>query len=151
LARDEEQCVDLFGCRDEDARFRTHLLHIGFALLHGLAHVLGGSFGVLHALSHALVLPHVAAYNARFAPEMACIAEAMGARDAGKAIFELLAQVGVPTSLAATGFGRNSLDRAAQITVETDQGHNPGPVHFEAVRAILNDAFEGRGPSGCAS
>jgi alcohol dehydrogenase class IV len=50
---------------------------------------------------------------------MACIAEAMGARDAGKAIFEFLAQVGLPTSLAGIGFDRNSLDRAAQVTVET--------------------------------
>jgi maleylacetate reductase len=124
----------------------------GFALQHGLAHVLGGSFGVSHGLSHALVLPHVAAYNARFAPtEMACIAEALGARDVGEAIFELLAEVGLPTSLAAIGFDRSSLDPAARLTVETDHGQNPGPVTFEAVRAILDDAFEGRRPSGRAS
>ncbi|MGH3750719.1 MAG: iron-containing alcohol dehydrogenase, partial [Micromonosporaceae bacterium] len=41
----------------------------GYALQHDLAHALGGSLGIEHGLAHALVLPHVAAYNQRFAPQ----------------------------------------------------------------------------------
>jgi len=120
----------------------------GFALQHGLAHTLGGSFGVSHGLSHALVLPHVAAYNARFAPsEMGLLAQAMGVTDVGGAIFDLLSELGLPTSLASIGLPQAALDRAAEITVETDNGFNPGPVTREAVRALLDDAYHGRRPS----
>jgi alcohol dehydrogenase class IV len=119
----------------------------GFALQHGLAHVLGGSFGVAHGLSHALVLPHVTAYNSRFAPRaVARIADAVGVADLAGAIFDMMAEVGLPTSLAAIGFAESDLDRAALITEETDNGSNPGPVTRSAVRDILNDAFHGHRP-----
>ena len=119
----------------------------GFAFQHGIAHTLGGSFGVAHGLSHALVLPHVAAYNMRHAPdELGRLASSMGVSAVGPAIFDLLNPVGLPTSLAAIGFRESDIERAAQITVETDNGLNPGPVTLEDVRAVLKDAFEGRRP-----
>jgi alcohol dehydrogenase class IV len=143
--------------RPDDIYARTDLLygaHLGgvaltggFALQHGLAHVLGGTFGVSHGLSHALVLPHVAAYNARFAPDalkpLTAVAEG---GDIGGAIFDLLVATGLPTSLAAIDFAESDLDRAAALTVETDNGLNPGPVTLEGVRKILDDAFAGRRP-----
>lgn len=120
----------------------------GFALQHGVAHVLGGSFGIAHGLSHALVLPHVAAYNARFAPaELGRMAAATGGRAFAGTAFDLLEEVGLPTSLRSLGLAEADLDPAARITVETDHGHNPGPVTFEGVRALLDDAFHGRRPS----
>lgn len=120
----------------------------GFALQHGVAHVLGGSFGVSHGLSHALVLPHVAAYNASFAPaELARLAATFGGRSFAAATFDLLGETGLPTSLQALGFDKALLDDAARITVETDHGLNPGPVTFEAVRGLLDDAYHGRRPS----
>ncbi|CAO3428835.1 maleylacetate reductase [Azospirillum doebereinerae] len=120
----------------------------GFALQHGVAHVLGGTYGVSHGLSHALVLPHVAAYNARFAPEaMGRLAAVMNVTDVGGAIFDLMETVGLPTRLADVGFSRDSIEEAARITVETDNGNNPGPVTMEAVRGILDDALEGRRPT----
>lgn len=119
----------------------------GFALQHGVAHVLGGTYGVSHGLSHALVLPHVAAYNARFAPDaMGRLATAMGVSDVGGAIFDLLETAGLPTRLSEVGFARESIEEAARITVETDNGNNPGPVTMEAVRGILDAALEGRRP-----
>jgi alcohol dehydrogenase class IV len=119
----------------------------GFAFQHGVAHTLGGSFGVAHGLSHALVLPHVAAYNMRHAPdELGRLSHSMGVSAVGPAIFDLLNPVGLPTSLAAIGFRESDIERAAQITVETDNGLNPGPVTLEDVRAVLKDAFEGRRP-----
>lgn len=140
---------------DVDARaellYGAHLagaaLTGGFALQHGLAHTLGGSYGIEHGLSHALVLPHVAAYNARFAPELGRIAAAIGVEDLGGAIFDLLLETGLPTSLRALRFDPGALDAAARITLETDNGLNPGPVTAEAVRALLDDAYAGRRPA----
>ncbi|MGF7175059.1 maleylacetate reductase [Azospirillum doebereinerae] len=135
-----------------DLLYGAHLagaaLSGGFALQHGVAHVLGGTYGVSHGLSHALVLPHVAAYNARFAPEaMGRLAAAMNVTDVGGAIFDLMETVGLPTRLADVGFSRDSIEEAARITVETDNGNNPGPVTMEAVRGILDAALEGRRPA----
>ncbi|MFC7400453.1 maleylacetate reductase [Chelatococcus sp. GCM10030263] len=134
-----------------DLLFGAHLagaaLTGGFALQHGLAHTLGGSFGVAHGLSHALVLPHVAAYNARFAqPAFARIAAAMGVENVGAAIFDLMVEVGLPIRLKDLGFKEADIPRAVEITVETDNGLNPGPVTAEAVHGILQAAYEGTRP-----
>lgn len=120
----------------------------GFAYQHGVAHTLGGSFGIAHGLSHALVLPHVASYNMRHAPrELKRLARAMGVPVIGPALFDLLKTVGLPTSLAEVGFQRGDIARAAAITVETDNGLNPGPVTLEDVTALLEDAYHGRCPT----
>lgn len=120
----------------------------GFAYQHGVAHTLGGSFGIAHGLSHALVLPHVAAYNLRHAPrELERLATVMGVTDLGGALFDLLKTVKLPTSLASVGFKQSDIKRAAEITVETDNGLNPGPVTQEDVETLLENAFHGRRPS----
>jgi alcohol dehydrogenase class IV len=118
----------------------------GFALQHGLAHTLGGSYGIEHGLSHALVLPHVAAFNSRYAPELGRIREALGTDNLGGTIFDLLVETGLPTSLTEVGFKENELDRAAAITVETDNGLNPAPVTEQVARGILEDVYHGRRP-----
>lgn len=120
----------------------------GFAYQHGVAHTLGGSFGIAHGLSHALVLPHVASYNKRHAPrELAKLARVMGVAELGPALFDLLIKTGLPTSLAELGFRKADITRAAEITVETDNGLNPGPVTREDVEALLEDAYAGRRPA----
>jgi len=120
----------------------------GFAYQHGLAHTLGGSFGIAHGLSHALVLPHVASYNMRHAPDqLGRLARAMGVPAIGPAIFDILKTVGLPTSLAEVGFRESDIARAAEITVETDNGLNPGPVTLADVRSLLEDALAGRRPA----
>lgn len=120
----------------------------GFALQHGLAHTLGGSFNVPHGLSHALVLPYVTAYNQRHAPlELQLIADAMGAgHSLAGAIFDLLRDIGLPTSLSAVGIGESQIDEIARITVETDNGLNPAPVTRDAVARIAMAALEGNRP-----
>lgn len=119
----------------------------GFALQHGLAHTLGGSFGVPHGLSHALVLPHVAAYNARYSPEaLGRITAAMGVEDLGAAIFDLLGTLRLPTRLRDLGIRDDQVAEIARITVETDNGLNPGPVTREAVAGITRAALDGRRP-----
>lgn len=119
----------------------------GFALQHGVAHTLGGSFGIAHGLSHALVLPHVAAYNQRFAADaLAPLVATVGDGNLGGAVFDILVACRLPTSLKAIGFARENVERAVAITVETDNGLNPGPVTPDAIRAILEAAYEGRRP-----
>jgi maleylacetate reductase len=119
----------------------------GFALQHGLAHVLGGTFGVPHGLSHALVLPYVAAYNSRYAAQaLSGIARAMSTDNLGGAIHDLAGKAGLTMGLRNAGLSAAQLDEAARITVETDDGLNPAPVTFAAVRQILEEANEGRRP-----
>ncbi|HEY0294658.1 MAG TPA: maleylacetate reductase [Bordetella sp.] len=119
----------------------------GFALQHGLAHVLGGSFGILHGPSHALVLPYVAAYNSRYAPApLRRLAEAIGARSLGAGLYDLARSLRVDMGMSGTGLSRQALDEAARITLETDDGDNPGPVTLEAVRGILEQAWRGERP-----
>jgi maleylacetate reductase len=143
--------------RPDDLEARTELMYGaylggvaltgGFALQHGLAHVLGGSFGVPHGLSHTLVLPYVASYNTRYAPEqLGRIAAAMGVDDLGGAIHDLACTLGITMGLAGAGLDAAQLERAARITVETDDGANPGPVTLAAVRAILEAASVGARP-----
>jgi maleylacetate reductase len=119
----------------------------GFALQHGLAHTLGGTFGVSHGLSHAVVLPYVTAYNTAFArEEMAAIAAALDAGNVAGAIFDLLIDLGLPTRLSDVAIREADLNRVVDITVETDNGLNPGPVSKEAVYNIVVSAFHGDRP-----
>ena len=121
----------------------------GFALQHGLAHVLGGSFNVSHGLSHALVLPHVTAFHAQHFPHMMePVAHAMGVpvSQLGIAVFELLVQTGLPTGLSQVGFIRADLDRAADITIETDNGQTPIRLTRAMVRNLLEATYLGVRP-----
>ncbi|MCO5066618.1 MAG: maleylacetate reductase [Rhizobiaceae bacterium] len=118
----------------------------GFALQHGVAHTLGGSYNIEHGLSHALVLPHVAAFNARYAPELQRIGDALGTRDVGGTIYDLLVETGLPTSLKEIGFDEEELRRTARITAETDNGLNPVPVTEEVAYEILENTFAGKRP-----
>ncbi|MCF8482919.1 MAG: maleylacetate reductase [Rhodospirillum sp.] len=140
-----------------DIQARTELLyggHLagatlsgGFALQHGLAHTLGGSFGVPHGLAHALSLPYVTAYNTRFAPDdVALISRAMDVDNLAGAIHDLLVALDLPVRLTDAGITERDIERIIAITVETDNGLNPGPVTSEAVREIVLAAFTGTRP-----
>ncbi|MCA3179909.1 MAG: maleylacetate reductase [Burkholderiaceae bacterium] len=143
--------------RPDDLDARADLLHGGmlggaaltggFALQHGLAHTLGGSFGVPHGHAHAIVLPHVAHHNARHAPApLARMASTLGTDALGATLFDLLVTCGLPTSLRAFGLDDAIVERCAAITVETDNGLNPGRVTHEAVAAMVRDMLDGRRP-----
>lgn len=141
--------------RDADARGEalvaawlcgTVMGAITVGIHHKLCHTLGGSFGLPHAETHAVVLPHALAYNEAAAPEaMARIARALGTERAPAGVFDLAARHGAPLSLAALGLGAADLDRAADIAVLKPYP-NPRPLDRSAVRALLQDAFDGRRP-----
>jgi maleylacetate reductase len=122
-------------------------LAVGMALHHKLAHVLGGSFNLPHAETHTLLLPQVAAYNRQAASEaMARIVRALGGGDAPAALFDLAAALGAEMRLAAFGLSEADLDRAAELATQ-DPYDNPRPVTRGGVRALLQDAYEGRRPA----
>jgi maleylacetate reductase len=137
----------------------------GTALQHKLAHVLGGRFGLNHADTHAVLLPHVAAYNApaadaalgRAASAVAglasvpCTQDLAGARDplhgtVGGALYDLAVEVGAPTRLAELGMPEDGLDEAAAAGVAAVGITNPRPVDEISLRALLRAAHEGRRP-----
>jgi maleylacetate reductase len=120
---------------------------VGMALHHKLAHVLGGSFNLPHAETHTLILPQVAAYNRQAAPEaMSRVARALGAKDAPGALFDLATSLGAEMRLKAFGLDEADLERAADLAVQ-EPYYNPRPVTREGVRALLQDAFDGRRPA----
>src|SRR5262249_46644236 len=124
------------------------LAQVGMALHHKLCHTLGGSFGLPHAETHTVILPHVVAYNRdAAAPALARVARALGARDPAAGLRDLAAGLGAPTSLQELGLARGSLDRVAELA-SANPYWNPRPVSREALRALLEDAYEGRLPAG---
>jgi maleylacetate reductase len=128
----------------------TVLGSVSMGLHHKLCHTLGGSFDLPHADVHAVVLPHALAYNAAHAPQaMACIARALAAAgipaDASSVPLALQAmsrRAGAPPSLQAIGMPAAGLDRAADLAV-SNQYPNPRPLERDALRALLQRAFEG--------
>lgn len=119
---------------------------VAMGLHHKLCHTLGGSFNLPHADVHTVVLPHAMAYNARHAPQaMARIARALNATDAPRALFDLARTHGAPTSLKAIGMPADALDRAADLAAQNEYP-NPRPIEREALRALLQRAFDGAPP-----
>ena len=122
----------------------TALAACGMALHHKLCHVLGGSFDLPHAETHAIVLPHVVRFNQPGAPEaIARVARALGAGDAAAALFDLLAELGLPRRLDAIGLRADDLPRAADLVAQKSYP-NPRPVTRDDALALLGDALVGR-------
>jgi maleylacetate reductase len=125
----------------------TVLGAITMGLHHKLCHTLGGSFDLPHAEVHTVVLPHALAYNAPAAPEaMARVARALGVADGARGLHELACALGAPTSLSAIGMPADGLDRAAELAVQ-NQYPNPRPLERDALRALLQRAFDGAAPA----
>ena len=120
---------------------------VGMSLHHKLCHVLGGGFGLPHAETHTVVLPHAVAYNAAGAPvAIGRVARALGAGHAAQALFDLAEANGAPTSLREIGMSESDLDEAADAAVKSPYW-NPRPVERNAIRKLLDDAYNGRRPS----
>ena len=120
------------------------------ALHHKLCHVLGGAFDLPHSDTHTVLLPHATAYNARGAPEaMTRIAHALDPAGAGKSaaeqLYELERRIAAPLSLQSLGMKRDGIDHAVALVMEKPF-YNPSALTKEGIRALLEDAFEGRSP-----
>ena len=141
--------------RDRDARSDalygawaagTCLGSVGMALHHKICHVLGGTFNLPHAETHAVILPHAAAYNEVVVADLlAPIAALLGNSSTGIGLYDLGQELGAPLRLADIGMPRDGLDKAADEIVASPYW-NPRPVEREAIRQLLEDAFEGKRP-----
>ncbi len=124
----------------------TVLGNVGMALHHKLCHTLGGSFNLPHAETHTIVLPHALAYNASAAPgAMRKIALALNGDSAARAVFDLADNHGAPVALKDIGLRAQDLDKACDIAMQ-NQYPNPRPLEREAIRQLLQDAFDGVRP-----
>jgi maleylacetate reductase len=122
------------------------LAAVGMALHHKLCHVLGGSFDLPHAEVHTIILPHATAYNRAGATEaMARIEAALGTGDAAQGLFDLATSLGAKLRLADLGLSEADLERAADLAVQNPYA-NPTPLTRAGIRALLEDAFQGRRP-----
>lgn len=124
--------------------------HVAMGLHHKLCHTLGGSFNLPHAETHTIVLPHALAYNAEAAPEaMQRIARALGGKDgemgAPQAVHDLAKNNGAPVALRDIGMKAGDLDKACDIAMQ-NQYPNPRPLERAALRALLQNAYEGVRP-----
>lgn len=123
--------------------------NVGMAIHHKLCHTLGGSFNLPHAPTHTVVLPHAIAYNEESAPEaMNRIKRALGANDstAANALFELIKTLEGPLSLKDLGLTEPDLDKATEIALANPYW-NPEPIEKNAIRALLQNAYEGNPPN----
>lgn len=121
---------------------------VAMALHHKLCHVLGGAFNMPHAETHTVILPHATAYNAPAAEDaMNRIRRAIGSRDAAGGLYDLARSLGAPLTLKELGFPADGFDKAADIAAANPYP-NPRPLERAAIRALLEDAFNGLRPKG---
>jgi maleylacetate reductase len=110
-------------------------------LHHRICHVLGGTYGLPHGHANAVMLPHVAHFNAAAAPDaLGRVASALSHEDAGAAIEELRDRLGAPSSLKQLGMNENDLEEAARLSVDPPPA-NPRPVDRDDVLALFSKAM----------
>jgi len=91
------------------------------------------------------MLPHTAAFNAKAAAsELATAADIFGG-SIGGGLWDFAKTIGAPLSLKEFGLSQADLDRAASIAVENPYW-NPRPIDRDSIRALLQEAWEGRRP-----
>jgi maleylacetate reductase len=119
---------------------------VGMALHHKICHALGGAFDLPHAEMHAIVLPHVAAFNAVAAPEaLDRVARAIGANDAGQGLFELERRLSIPRALREIGMPEDGVEQAVEL-ITASPYWNPRPVDAASLHPLLQRALIGDPP-----
>lgn len=127
----------------------------GTAAAHALQYPIGAATHTSHGIGVGLLLPYVMAFNlpARI-PEFARISSALGAAPsdehtlaarAPQLVQELLAGIGLPTSLAEIGFPRERLEWAVAEGLRARRlvDNNPVPLAEDGARSILESAYAG--------
>ena len=125
----------------------TVLGAVGMALHHKLCHTLGGSFDTPHAETHAILLPHTVGFNAvAVRDRLKPLSDLFGSTP-GAGLHDFAASIGAPMALKSLGLTQADLDRAAAIATQNPYW-NPRPIDRDAIRALLQDAWEGTRPNG---
>ncbi|HEY1782676.1 MAG TPA: iron-containing alcohol dehydrogenase [Roseiarcus sp.] len=129
----------------------------GTAAAHAIQYPVGALTHTPHGLGVATMLPYVMIYNrSAAAPEMAEIADALGAKPPGgdseamadAAITEvqrLFAAIGIPATLAELGLSRDRLDWTAEQAMGIDRliKNNPRAFDLSAMTRLVRAAFDG--------
>jgi len=133
----------------------------GLGAVHALTYPLGMACGLGHGLANGVLLPHVMRYNVpaevdRFADVADLLGEERRPGESDRAfadrsveaVFDLLEDVDVPTSIAAYGdFDRETFADFADIAFEHSEHNidrNPREMDREDVIAVFEAAVEGR-------
>ncbi|WP_439629338.1 maleylacetate reductase [Shinella sp.] len=124
----------------------TVLGTVGMALHHKICHTLGGTFDTPHADTHAIMLPHTAAFNAVAVPDLLAPVANMFGGSVGGGLWDFAKAAGAPLALKDLGLSEADLDRAAEIATQSPY-RNPRTIDRPSIRALLQDAWEGRRPA----
>ncbi|GAB7003342.1 maleylacetate reductase [Nocardioides sp. AN3] len=134
----------------EQTLYGAYLAAVSFAsagsgMHHKICHVLGGTFHLPHAPTHAVVLPHVLAFNAPWAPEATHrIARAWDAPSAVEGLSTLRARVSAPSALKDYGMPESGIATAVGPIMAAIPSSNPAPVTRENLTALLSAAWSGQ-------
>jgi maleylacetate reductase len=113
---------------------------------HALAQRVRQAFGLDHSHCHAIFTPYAIAFNAKAAPRaMQLIARALGAKDAGRGLYDLNVRIGLPTGLKGLGMKEADIQKAVEI-VAAAKFVNPRPVSRDDVANLITQAFHGEPP-----
>jgi alcohol dehydrogenase class IV len=120
----------------------------GSGLHHKICHVLGGAFDLPHAQTHAIVLPHVLAFNAPYAPEAASrIASALDSPEPAEGLRRLGEKLGVPAGLRDLGLRENDIEVVLGEILALASADNPRPVTADGISGLLRAAWAGTDPA----
>jgi maleylacetate reductase len=113
---------------------------------HALAQRVRQAFGLDHSHCHAIFTPFAIAFNAKAAPRaMDLIARALGAKDAGRGLYDLNIRLGLPTGLKDLGMREADIPKAVEL-VAAAKFVNPRPVSHDDTRNLITQAFHGAPP-----
>ena len=113
---------------------------------HGIGHILGGTAGIPHGYTSCVMLPHVLRFNQSInGAQQKLVSEALGEphKPACDVVSDLVAQLGLPSTLREVGVKADMLDLIAQNSMHDRLIHsNPRKIHGpEDVRRILEAAW----------
>jgi maleylacetate reductase len=113
---------------------------------HALAQRVRQAFGLDHSHCHAIFTPYAIAFNAQAAPRaMELIAHALGAKNAGRGLYDLNVRIGLPTGLKGLGMKEADIPKAVDI-VAAGKFVNPRPVSRDDIANLITQAFHGEPP-----
>jgi maleylacetate reductase len=113
---------------------------------HALAQRVRQAFGLDHSHCHAIFTPYAIAFNAQAAPRaMELIAGALGAKDAGRSLYDLNVRLGLPTGLAELGMKEADVPEAVELVAEANFV-NPRRASRDDIKDLITQAFHGAPP-----
>jgi len=123
----------------------------GLGAIHALSHPVGALYDTHHGLTNGVFMPYVLAFNRpAIGGRMAAAARYLGFDDPSLEgviawVLELRRKIGIPHTLAELGVGTDRLTELAEMAaVDPTASGNPVPLDIPSLRALLEDAREGR-------